>query len=545
VIKLTDSEVDVLAPMFSSALDLLRDRLDEIVDEISRDLLDTIPLFAHMPVEFHALLRETSRNFCEALFKSLGEGEITYDIINWGDIPGVELGDILRAFKVGSEVAWKWIRQTLEEAGYPPEETVKAAEMIWQYYFFEINSASRTFVKQRQEAVNEFNSLLNRIRVIQNREELMREIAEGACTSLGYRRAVLFLFEHEMLIPLSAMDRLDPAWGEKILEEKRRYPISPLAATPESRAFYEPAIKVARAELRESIAFLTPQQGAFYALVPVNPAGSTRGLLYIETDSPRGVIRDRDLEILNSYADTVGMALENLQLYREVEAKRRVMDQLMSRVNRAHEEERARIARELHDSVAQTLLKVIYSAGFALDFLKEDPRFAVEEIEEVQQRAKDCLRELRVIMSNLRPTPLDILGLKETILRYAEQYEEEYAISTSVDLKGLDSIPPSVELTVFRILQEELANVRKHSNADTVKISLETSQGDVILTVEDDGVGFDPKMLPLEQDGGEHMGLVAMRERAELLGGNLNIASQPGEGTRITVSLPMITGGEG
>jgi signal transduction histidine kinase len=544
VIKLMDPEVDVLAPMFSSALGLLRDRLDEIVDEISNDLLDAVPLFSHMPVEFHALLRETSRKFCEALFKSLGEGEITYDIINWGDIPGVELGDILRAFKVGSEVAWRWIRQTFEEAGYPPEETLKAAEMIWQYYFFEVNSASRTFVKQRQEAVNEFNSLLNHVRLIQDREELMRKITEGACISLGYRRAVFFLFEHEMLIPLSAMDRLDPTWGGKIIEEQRRYPISPLAATLESRALFEPAIKMARAELRESVAFITPQQGAFYALIPVNPAGSTRGLLYIETDAPLGAIRERDLEILSAYADTVGMALQNLQLYREVEAKRRVMDQLMSRVNRAHEEERARIARELHDSVAQTLLKIIYSAGFALDFLKEDPAFVVEEIEEVQQRAKDCLRELRVIMSNLRPTPLDILGLKETILRYAEQYEEEYAISTSVDLKGLDSIPPSVELTVFRILQEELANVRKHSNADSVRISLETSQGDVILTVEDDGVGFDPKTLPAEQDGGKHMGLMAMRERAELLGGNLIIASQPGEGTRITVSLPMISGSE-
>jgi signal transduction histidine kinase len=239
------------------------------------------------------------------------------------------------------------------------------------------------------------------------------------------------------------------------------------------------------------------------------------------------------------------MALENTRLYREVGAKRKVMDHLMSRVNTAHEEERARIARELHDSVAQSLLKIIYAAGFALDFLKEDPRLAVDEIEEVQQRAKDCLRELREIMANLRPTSLDILGLRETITRYAEQFEEEYAISTTVDLKGLESIPASVELTIFRILQEELTNVRKHSNAESVNIRTETSQGDLILTVEDDGIGFDPHMLAAEQESGEHLGIMAMRERVELLGGELAINSLPGMGTRITVRIPTITGGTG
>ena len=148
-------------------------------------------------------------------------------------------------------------------------------------------------------------------------------------------------------------------------------------------------------------------------------------------------------------------------------------------------------------------------------------------------------------MANLRPTSLDILGLKETITRYAEQFEEGYAISTSVDLRGLESIPTSVELAIFRILQEELANVRKHSNAESVKIRSEASQGDLILIVEDDGVGFDPEMLAAEQESGEHLGLMAMRERADLLGGELAINSLPGMGTRITIRIPMITGGEG
>ena len=531
--------------MFSEALELLHDHLDEIVEEIVQRLLNTVPSFMRMPVEFHATLRKIGRRACLTLLEQLEEGQVSDENIDWMDFQGFELVDILRGFQVGSEISWRWIKRAWDEAGYAPEEKVKAAEIVWETYFRAANTMARDYMRQRQEAVKEFNSFLDRIRVTQDRKVLVRQVVEGACSILGYRRAVFFNFEHDMLIPLSAKDLLDPSWGERILEEKRQYPISPMSSSIEARAFFGTTIKAAQAEDRERIAFITPEKGASYVLIPVNPAGSPRGLLYIETGVPGSVIGERDLEVLTSYADTVGMSLENTRLYREVVTKRKVMDHLMSRVNTAHEEERARIARELHDSVAQSLLKIIYAAGFALDFLKEDPRLAVEEVEEVQQRAKDCLRELREIMANLRPTSLDILGLKATITRYAEQFEEEYAISTSVDLGGLESIPTSVELAIFRILQEELANVRKHSNAESVKIRSEASQGDLILIVEDDGVGFDPEMLAAEQESGEHLGLMAMRERAELLGGELAINSLPGMGTRITVRIPMITGGEG
>ncbi len=534
-----------MASMFSKGLDLLREYLDEIVEEIVQRLLNSVPSFMRMPVEFQATLLRMGNAACLTLIDQLEEGQVGFKSIDWIYLEKFELADILRAFQVGSEIFWKWIKRSWDEVGYPPEEKLKAAEIAWETHFRAANAVARDYMRQRQEAVKEFNSFMNLVRVTQDRRVLTQQIVEGVCEILDYRRAVFFIFEHDMLIPLSAKDRDDFSWGNRVLEQTKQYPISPLSGSIEARAFFGNTIKTAQASHDERIAFMTPEPDASYILVPVNPTGSPRGMLYVETDAPGFVMAERDLEILASYADTVGMALENTRLYREVMAKRRMMDQLMSRVNTAHEEERARIARELHDSVAQSLLKIIYAAGFALDFLKEDPRLAVDEVEEVQQRAKDCLRELREIMANLRPTSLDILGLRETITRYAEQFEEEYAISTSVDLKGLESIPTSVELAIFRILQEELTNVRKHSNAESVKIRSETSQGDLLLSVEDDGIGFDQEMLTAELDSGEHLGLMAIRERAELLGGQLVINSMPGMGTTITVRIPMITGGEG
>lgn len=534
-----------MAPTHIPALDSLREHLDEIVGEITAKLLGSAPSFAGMPAGFKGELEGLVRVAMQALIRLLENGGAAVEPIAWGNLMSFELADLLRALQVGSEVAWGRVKKAFEESGPPSEASVSAAEAIWNLHFRVANSLAREYMRQRQRFVGEFNQLLNHIRSTQDREELLRMASQGICEKLGYRRAVLFIAEEDCLVPLSATDRADPDWGARVIAERRRYPISPLSGSLESRAFQGTSVVVQRAGSGGSIALLQPEEDVWFALVPVKAAASWKGLLYVEADVGSRPIGDREAEMLSSYADVVGMALENERLYREVVAKGNAMEHLMSRVNSATEEERARIARELHDSVAQSLLKIIYAAGFALDFLKEDPRLAVEEIEEVQQRAKECLRELRLIMADLRPTSLDILGLKETVLRYAEQFEEEYAISIKVDLRGLDSIPTPVELAVFRILQEELSNVRKHANADSVYIKSERDQGGLVLVVEDDGMGFDPETLAEKQESGKHLGLMAVRERAEMLGGEMAIDSTPGMGTRITVRLPMVAGGEG
>jgi len=524
-------------------VDLLREHLESISEEIVDRVRKEVPAFAEVPGSFMPLLREVGRKACLTLFRGM-EGSLPPEWrMEVGELRGFELVDVLRAFQVGSEVVWSWAKRLWEAEGFPDRELVGVAETIWNAYFRAANSVADEYLRHRQALVREFNRFLNRLRAGQDMDYLVGQIVEGACEVLGFRRAVFFRYEHEMLIPAAARDRLDEGWGEALLREKKAYPIHPLSDSPEAQAFFAGAVREGRGDERARTAFLDPLPGSRYFLVPVNPHGSWKGLLYVEAEA--GVpVTERDLEMLGSFTDTVGLSLENARLYQELMARRKMMDHLLSRVNTAHEEERARIARELHDSVAQSLLKIIYTAGFALDFLKEDPRLAVEEIEEVQQRAKDCLRELRAIMSNLRPTSLDILGLRETIQRYAEQFEEEYAITTTVDLQGLESLSPSVELAVFRILQEELTNVRKHSNADSVRIKTERRGDDLYLVVEDDGIGFDPQSLAAEQESGKHLGLVAIRERAELLGGEMTIDSEPGRGTRIIVRIPMMVAGE-
>jgi hypothetical protein len=249
--------------MFSDALDLMRGRLDDIVEEIAQRLLSTVPSFMRMPVEFHDTLRKTGRRACLTLFHQLEEGRVSVDSIDWVDLQEFELVDILRAFQVGSEISWEWIKRFWDEAGYTAEDKLKAAELVWETYFKAGNTLAREYMKQRQAAVKEFNSLLDRIRVTQDLGELLRLLVAGACGVLGYRRAVFFTYEHEMLIPMSAMDRLDPSWGEQVLEEKRQYPISPMSGSIEAQAFFGTTVKTAQSLDGERVAFIAPQRGKY------------------------------------------------------------------------------------------------------------------------------------------------------------------------------------------------------------------------------------------------------------------------------------------
>ncbi len=457
---------------------------------------------------------------------------------------GFELTELINTMNEGRETAWRFFKGKMS-SNKLQGDLLEALEALDDYYNKMTSTITENYLLAQRESITSFNRMLNKFRVLLSKGELLDRITSEICREMGYSRAVFFIHEQEALLPVSAFSAEDENWGRIYMEPMRYYPISPFGSNLESRSFFgERLVTVGKMDLPlPSFILVTPPPKSAFALVPVNPAGSSKGLLYVEGGEEQILISDREIELLKIYADTIGLALENVQLYREVFLKGRALDHLMSKVNTAHEEERSRIARELHDSVAQMLLKIIYSTGFALDFLKEDPGLAVEEMEEVQAQAKECLRELRAIMANLRPSSLEILGLKETIMRYAEQFEEEYGIETVVDLSGMEKLSRPAELAIFRILQEALTNIRKHSGAGRAEIISSERNGQLQLVIRDNGKGFDLSEVESEQERGRHLGLLAMKERAELIGGYFQVDSNLGLGTVITIQLPLISKG--
>jgi two-component system, NarL family, sensor histidine kinase UhpB len=196
----------------------------------------------------------------------------------------------------------------------------------------------------------------------------------------------------------------------------------------------------------------------------------------------------------------------------------------------AQEEERARIARDLHDEVNQSLTGLLLRLEAAR--AKAPPEMA-HELAETKALANQAMEELLTLARQLRPTALDDLGLKAALAGHVDELGRQGELRTAFEAEGdLSRIPPDVQLVLYRVAQEALANAARHSGAENVRVRLMRDDGAVQLTVGDDGGGFTFE----EASGG--MGIAGMRERALLVEGDLRVESRPGVGTRVTLSVP-------
>lgn len=223
------------------------------------------------------------------------------------------------------------------------------------------------------------------------------------------------------------------------------------------------------------------------------------------------------------------------EIRREREALRR---QVLDGVIAAQEDERRRIARELHDSTSQglTTLKV----GLRMvETCCNDPQVH-NQIQDLSQVTSQILDDVHQLAIQLRPSVLDDLGLEAALERLVQDWQKRYHIPVDITVHlGLLRLPETLETTLYRITQEALTNIARHSGAASVSVLLERRlSGEIILVIEDDGIGFDHQD-PSHQ---AHLGLLGMRERAELLGGSLTVESTPGSGTSlfVQISLPEV-----
>ncbi|HEX2436948.1 MAG TPA: GAF domain-containing protein [Methylomirabilota bacterium] len=212
---------------------------------------------------------------------------------------------------------------------------------------------------------------------------------------------------------------------------------------------------------------------------------------------------------------------------------------LLNQVITVQEEERRRIARELHDETAQSLA----SLRMGLSTLQEARtiRAARAQARDLLQIATRALAEVRRLAWGLRPSVLDDLGLATAVARYAEEFRRTRSIAVEVETVGLEPerLPPVVETALYRILQEALSNVARHAGAHHVKVRLERGESAVTLTIEDDGAGFDPTRPPAPATAARGLGIHTMRERAAVHKGELTIDSMPGRGTQVAVAIPL------
>lgn len=210
------------------------------------------------------------------------------------------------------------------------------------------------------------------------------------------------------------------------------------------------------------------------------------------------------------------------------------------RIINAQENERQHLSRQMHDGPAQSLTNLILQAEICERLFSTDPPRAQVELGNLKQAVTSTFQKVREFIFELRPMMLDDLGLNPTLKRYVQDYETKSEIACNLLISGEEQrLPPHMEVTIFRVLQGLLNNVREHANASHVQITLDVGRDRVDASVEDDGAGFDVQEVLLASRQHKTMGLSTIQDQVEMLGGELQFDSGPGRGTKISLQIPI------
>ncbi len=272
--------------------------------------------------------------------------------------------------------------------------------------------------------------------------------------------------------------------------------------------------------------------------VPLVAKGRALGVMNLATTEPREFSRE-ELDILGAVGSQIGVAIENARLWEELLRKQELQHQLLNSIIGAQEDERKRIARELHDETSQVLTSLVLGLeGLAGELGLS--RAAQERADHLRLVASGALEGVHHLSVELRPSALDDAGLAPGIGRYLREYGQRHGLEVDFRTVGVDGLRllPAAETAVFRIVQEALTNVARHAQARGVSVLLERRGMNLVTVVEDDGCGFDSDAIvdaPIQ----ERLGLAGMSERAALVGGHLTVESRPNEGTTVFVTVPL------
>jgi signal transduction histidine kinase len=243
-------------------------------------------------------------------------------------------------------------------------------------------------------------------------------------------------------------------------------------------------------------------------------------------------LADERVELLTTVAQQVSVAVENARLYRQ---RQESLQSYARQVTQAQEDERLRIARDLHDDTAQELVGLVRRLEQLGD--KAGPGL-VEPIDVLLEQARTTLQSVRHYSRDLRPSVLDDLGLVAAIEGVVEDTKSRLPGGARLAVAGkARRVDGPLELALFRIAQEALRNAEKHAGADTATVELDFNGGEVRLSVTDDGCGFSPPNNVSDLARAGKLGILGMKERAELVGGSFEVRSAPGEGTRLLVRV--------
>ncbi|MFQ5868397.1 MAG: GAF domain-containing protein [Candidatus Zixiibacteriota bacterium] len=277
--------------------------------------------------------------------------------------------------------------------------------------------------------------------------------------------------------------------------------------------------------------------------VPLRFEKGNLGALTVWHIKPDRKYSQEEIDFLAAIANQAATAIKKFELAQEVEEKRENLERLSSEIIQLQEKERKAVAGELHDSVGQSLTAMRMNLDFAENSLPPGRKELRNRIRQTSKLVADTMEEIRSMGQKLRPTMLDDLGLIPTLRWFIKDFSQQLSIPVHFRSQGnTKRLTPDLKITVYRIVQEGLNNIAKHSKATEAWISLQVKNSVCSLEVKDDGIGIDAEKVLKSTDTRRGFGVFNIRERASLLGGKLEIQSDKGKGTTLLVTIPVPEG---
>ncbi|PWB67133.1 MAG: hypothetical protein C3F14_02915 [Deltaproteobacteria bacterium] len=251
------------------------------------------------------------------------------------------------------------------------------------------------------------------------------------------------------------------------------------------------------------------------------------------------VFHEKELGLIYQLLYIMAVALENALMIEEIERSHKELSLLTSKILTIQEEERKRLAADIHDTLAQSLSGISYKIQFCKELIKNNPAKSIDQLNSLVHTVHQAIDQSKELIANLRPDLIDTIGLVPALKRHVDYFTRETGIQLTVNLTKKIHLPPEANICFFRIAQEALTNVYKHSGADHAELSLKAEKGQIVMVVEDKGRGFDLSEGASPVKDHHKLGLLSMKERMIAVGGRLVIRTSHNGGCRVEAYVPI------
>jgi signal transduction histidine kinase len=376
-------------------------------------------------------------------------------------------------------------------------------------------------VSDRTRELATLNSILSVASRSLDIEEILEDALNQTVGQMGFDAGVAFKFEPHPTPPLlMAHQGFEPATAIDLVNS---YTIAgrgiPAVYPEEVIAF---GIEDFQGEkLRDRLSQFDFQ---LLVYIPLSAKGRKLGF-FILGKHELGQLSPEELSLLSSIGKQVGVALENARLYEQAQ-------------HTAIAAERSRLARELHDAVTQTLFSANLIADVIPRIWRRDPEEGLQNLEELRQLTRGALAEMRTLLLEMRPEALERSDIKSLLTQLGDAFVGRVRVPVSLAIQGDCELTHEVKIVFYRVAQEALNNIAKHSGARQVELCLECQPGQMNLLIKDDGLGFEPDLITPD-----HMGISIMHERASSIGACLQVESQVGQGTTVRLDWRSVREG--